>query len=125
MFLAPTQDFFFLEGNETCDRKKKWLPGATRRVECKGGVHTYSIDAIQLLGGVEQDRGKQLPPDAVVAQELPGLLGFNSQGGDPLLLHVLHLFVIVVSAVELSQGWVGAGHVTVHFNSRQLAVALT
>lgn len=66
-----------------------------------GLLLTYSVDAVELLGSVEQDDGEDLPAEAAVHEQLPGLFGFDPHSADPLSLHVLPLAVKVICAVEL------------------------
>lgn len=64
------------------------------------GWDTHCIDAVELLGRVDHDKGQELPAKTSVRKKLPGLLGFNANCADPLSLNVLLFSVVLIWAME-------------------------
>lgn len=50
---------------------------------------TYCIDAVELLGGVQQNDGEELPADGGVGEELPWSLGLDTCYIVPLFFDVV------------------------------------
>lgn len=84
--------------------------GVSRTVEGSKGRRlqltscTYCVDAVELLGSVQQNNGEQLPADAAVGEELPRPLGLDTCCTVPLLLDVVPLSLTCV-AVQQPEGF--------------------
>lgn len=64
---------------------------------------TYCVDAVELLGSVEQNNGDELPADSAVGEELPWSLGLDTCYIVPLLFDVVPHLVTSV-AVQKPEG---------------------
>lgn len=63
----------------------------TRGRKLRSRTCTYCIDAVELLGSVQQNNSEELPADSAVGKELPWFLGLDTCCIVPLLLNIVPL----------------------------------